>query len=137
MKAMRTFGLAICGISFTGAAWAADGIDVKSGPDAVLFGSCVPELTVENRSNETVDYLQVALALTLRNGQERTVELESAYREGVLYPIAPGANAILKQHLDTSPSLGVACTEVMTRRMVRAICESSGKDCAALVVVQP
>ena len=68
MKAMRTFGLAICGISFTGAAWAADGIDVKSGPDAVLFGSCVPELTVENRSNETVDYLQVALALTLRNG---------------------------------------------------------------------
>ena len=31
----------------------------------------------------------------------------SAYREGVLYPIAPGGKAILKQHLDTSRALGV------------------------------
>jgi len=39
--------------------------------------------------------------VALGNGQERTVELKSAYREGVLYPIVPGGKATLKQHLDT------------------------------------
>lgn len=137
MKAVRACALAVCGIFFVSGVRAADGIDVKPGTDVLLYGTCVPALSVENKSAETVDYLQVDLALTLRNGQERTVELQSAYREGVLYPIAPGATATLKQHLDTSPSLGVACTDVTARRVVRTICEAAGKDCASSVIVRP
>jgi hypothetical protein len=49
----------------------------------------VPSLVVENKSAETIDYLQVDVAIALADGQERTVELKSAYREGVLYPIGP------------------------------------------------
>ena len=55
-----------------------------------VFGNCVPSLVVENKSAETIDYLQVDLVVALSDGRQRTVELMSAYREGVLYPIAPG-----------------------------------------------
>jgi hypothetical protein len=117
---------------------AANGIDVRRGEDSTVFGNCVPSLLVENKSAETIDYLQVDVAVALGNGQERTVELMSAYREGVLYPIAPGGKATLKQHLDTSMALGVACGEVKARRVVRTICEAAGgKQCASLVSVQP
>ena len=107
-------------------ALAANGIDVRRGPDTVLFGNCVPSLVVENKSGQTIDYLQVDLALSLRNGQERTVELKSAYREGVLYPLAPGNSATLKQHLDTSPALGAACADVASRRVLRTLSLLSG-----------
>ena len=100
-----------------------------------MFGNCVPSLVVENKSAETIDYLQVDVAVALANGQERTVELKSAYREGVLYPIAPGGKATLKQHLDTSMALGVACGEVKARRVVRTICEAAGGKAMRLVGV--
>jgi hypothetical protein len=120
------------------AALAANGIDVRRGEDSTVFGNCVPSLVVENKSAETIDYLQVDVAVALANGQERTVELMSAYREGVLYPIAPGGKATLKQHLDTSLALGVACAEVKARRVVRTICEAAGgKQCGSSVSVQP
>jgi len=119
-------------------ALAANGIDVRRGEDSTVFGNCVPSLLVENKSAETIDYLQVDVAVALGNGQERTVELMSAYREGVLYPIVPGGKATLKQHLDTSMALGVACGDVKARRVVRTICEAAGgKQCASLVSVQP
>jgi hypothetical protein len=119
-------------------ALAANGIDVSRGEDTVVFGNCVPSLTVENKSKETVNYLQVDLVVGLANGQERTVELKSAYRDGVLYPIAPGARAILKQHLDTERALGVPCGEVKSRKVARTICESqTGTACASEVIVQP
>ena len=119
-------------------ALAANGIDVRRGEDSTVFGNCVPSLVVENKSAETIDYLQVDVAVALGNGQERTVELMSAYREGVLYPIVPGGKATLKQHLDTSMALGVACGDVKARRVVRTICEAAGgKQCASLVSVQP
>ena len=142
MKVVRACALAVCGISFAcgvsaGGALAADGITVNRGVDTMVFGSCVPSLAVENKSAETVDYLQVDLVVVLANGQERTVELQSAYREGVLYPIPPGATAVLKQHLDTSRSLDAGCADVTARRVVRTICESAGKPCAAPVLVQP
>ncbi len=93
---------------------------------------------VENKSAETIDYLQVDVVVALGNGQERTVELKSAYREGVLYPISPGGKATLKQHLDTSMALGASCADVKARRVVRTICETaSGKACASSVSVQP
>jgi len=127
------------GLIFAGSsAQAANGIDVKRGVDATVFGNCVPSLVVENKSAETIDYLQVDVAVALGNGQERTVELKSAYREGVLYPIAPGGTAILKQHLDTSAALGAACGDVKSLRVLQTICEAAGgKACASSVSVQP
>jgi hypothetical protein len=116
---------------------AADGIDVSRGPDSIVYGNCVPSLVVENRSAETIDYLQVELVLALADGQQHTVELQSAYREGVLYPIAPGARATLKQHLDTSRPIGVSCGEVKARTVGHTICETGGRACAAPVVVSP
>src|SRR5262245_40389711 len=51
-------------------ALAANGITVKRGEDALVFGNCVPSLVVENMSAETIDYLQVELVLALTDGQE-------------------------------------------------------------------
>lgn len=118
-------------------AFAANGIDVHRGEDATVFGSCVPSLVVENKSGETIDFLQVDLTMVLTDGQQRTVPLQSAYREGVLYPIAPGGKAVLKQPLDLSRALGVACGEVKSRSVARTICEAGGKACASSVSVQP
>jgi len=132
-RSLITVGLIIAGSS----AFAANGIDVKRGEDSLVFGSCVPSLVVENRSSETIDYLQVDLVVALGDGRQQTVELQSAYREGVLYPIAPGEKATLKQHLDTSRALGVACADVKVRSVARTICEAAGKACASLVSVQP
>ncbi|TAJ35594.1 MAG: hypothetical protein EPO55_24285 [Reyranella sp.] len=135
---MRAHLIAV-GLIFAGSsAHAANGIDVKRGVDSTVFGNCVPSLVVENKSAETIDYLQVDVVVALGNGQERTVELKSAYREGVLYPISPGGKATLKQHLDTSVALGAPCAEVKTRRVVRTICEATGgKACASSVSVNP
>ena len=119
-------------------ALAANGIDITHGADTVVYGNCVPSLTVENKSSETIDYLQVDLVMALANGQQRIVELKSAYREGVLYPIAPGGKAILRQHLDTSMPIGVPCGEVKARSVARTICEAKGgTKCASSVSVQP
>lgn len=117
---------------------AANGIDVTRGVDSTVFGNCVPSLAVENRSAETIEYLQVDIAVALGNGQERTIELKSAYREGVLHPIQPGGKATLKQHLDTSLAIGVTCGEIKSRRVVRTTCEAAGgRPCASAVSVQP
>ena len=104
----------------------------------MVFGNCVPSLVVENMSKETIEYLQVDIAMALGNGQERTVELKSAYREGILYPIAPGGRGTLKQHLDTSLAIGAPCGDVKGRRVLRTICETAdGKPCSSQVSVQP
>jgi hypothetical protein len=131
-------GVALGLILAATSALAANGIDVSRGQDAMVFGNCVPSLVVENKSALTIDYLQVDVAVALENGQERTVELKSAYREGVLHPIGPGGKAVLKQHLDTSKALGVGCGDLKARRVVRTICESEGgKSCASSVSVLP
>jgi hypothetical protein len=131
-------GVALGLILAATSALAANGIDVSRGQDATVFGNCVPSLVVENKSALTIDYLQVDVAVALENGQERTVELKSAYREGVLHPIGPGGKAVLKQHLDTSKALGVGCGDLKARRVVRTICESEGgKSCASSVSVLP
>ena len=131
-------GIAAGLILAASSALAANGIDITRGQDAMVFGNCVPSLVVENRSAVTIDYLQVDVVVALENGQERTVELKSAYREGVLYPIGPGGKATLNQHLDTSKALGVGCGDLKARRVVRTICEAEGgKSCASSVSVQP
>ena len=120
-----------------GPALAANGIDVRRGEDTMLFGTCVPSLVVENKSAETIDFLQVELIVVLGDGEKRTVPLQSGYREGVPHPIAPGSKAILRQPLDLSRSLGVACGELKSRTVARTICEAAGKACASAVTVQP
>ena len=131
----RFLGLVLILVST--AAAAANGIDVSRGEDTTVFGSCVPSLVVENKSAETIDFLQVDLTVVLNDGQQRTVPLQSAYHEGVLYPIAPGSKAILKQPLDLSRSLGVGCGELKSRTVARTICEAAGKACTSSVMVQP
>ena len=126
-------GLALLAIP----ALAANGIDVRRGEDTMLFGTCVPSLVVENKSGETIDFLQVDLTVMLSDGQQRTVPLQSAYREGVPHPIAPGGKAVLKQPLDLSRSLGVGCSDLKSRSVARTICEAGGKACASAVTVQP
>jgi hypothetical protein len=131
-------GIAVGLVLAASTALAANGIDVTRGQDAMVFGNCVPSLEVENNSMEIIDYLQVDVALTLANGQERIVELKSAYREGVLDPIGVGGTTTLKQHLDTSKALGVGCGDLKARRVVRTICEAEGgKSCASAVSVKP
>ena len=132
-RSLIAVGLIIAGSS----ALAANGIDVRRGEDSLVFGNCVPSLVVENKSSETIDYLQVDLVVALSDGRQQTVELMSAYREGVLYPIAPGGKAILKQHLDTSRALGVGCADVKARSVARTICEAAGKACGSSVSIQP
>ena len=139
MGVLRRRITVVVGLIFAAStALAANGIDVTRGQDAMVFGNCVPSLEVENNSMEIINYLQVDIALTLGNGQERIVELKSAYREGVLDPIGVGGTATLKQHLDTSKALGVGCGDLTARRVVRTICEAEdGKSCALLVTVKP
>jgi hypothetical protein len=133
MRSLIAVGLIIAASS----ALAANGIDVRRGEDSLVFGSCVPTLLVENKSPETIDYLQVDLVVALSDGRQQTVELMSAYREGVPYPIAPGGTATLKQHLDTSRALGVGCGDVKARSVASTICEAAGKSCNSSVNIQP
>ncbi len=125
----------IVGISFP--VFAANGIAVKRGEDAMVHGNCVPSLVALNSSAQSIDFLQVDVVMALRSGQERTIELRSRYRDGVALPIAPGASATLRQQLDLSLPLGAACSAVASRRVARTICEAGGRDCAAAVSVQP
>ncbi len=114
------------------------GIVGRRGDGALLFGSCVPSLVAENRSAETIEYQQVDILYTLANGEQRDIELQSAYREGIHFPIAPGAKAILKQHLDLSRALGVPCDEVQSRKVVGVLCQASGgRSCTAPVLAEP
>ncbi len=135
---MRTRVISVVLIFTSTTALAANGIEIKRGADRIEFGSCVPSLIVENRSNETIDFLQVDVAVALSNGQERTVAMRSSYRDGVHFPIAPGGKATLKQQLDLEKSLGVPCGDVRARKVLRTICEvPGGKACAAQVSVMP
>jgi len=135
---MKAALVALGGFLFSAAALAANGIAVTRGSDANVYGNCVPSLIVENRTDEAIGYLQIDVVLALRDGRQRVVELKSAYREGAPAPIAPGAKATLRQHLDTSRALGVPCGEVSERRVSRTICETEhGTLCASSIAVQP
>ena len=117
---------------------AGDGIDIRRGADSLVYGNCVPSLEVENNTLAIINYLQVDLALALSNGQERVVELRSAYRDGVLHPIGAGGRATLHQQLDMSRALGASCAEVKSRRVVRTVCEAEdGKSCVPSVSIKP
>ena len=138
MRRVKTVGVSLVALAgFAGATLAANGVAVTRGNETMLYGNCVPSLVVVNQSAQTIDFLQVDVVMTLRDGQERTIELRSGYREGIARPIAPGANATLRQQHDLSMPLGAACSAIASRRVARTICEAGGRDCAAAVTVQP
>ncbi|UYN94911.1 MAG: hypothetical protein KIT25_23320 [Enhydrobacter sp.] len=117
---------------------AMDRIEITRGADDIVYGNCVPSLDVENNTLDIIDYLQVDLVLALRDGRERLVELRSAYRDGILHPIGAGGRATLRQHLDMSRALGVSCSDVTARRVVRMVCEAEGgKSCVTSMSVRP
>jgi len=110
-------------------------VEVTRGGETTVFGSCMPTLAVTNRSDRVVDFLQVDLAVRFRDGHESIVELKSAYRYGVLRPIAPGASGVLKINADESVPLGGACGDVVGLRATVSVCESGAQDCRGTVRV--
>ncbi|MBN9488113.1 MAG: hypothetical protein J0H44_12840 [Alphaproteobacteria bacterium] len=120
------------------ASGAQPGIEVHRGDDGLVFGSCVPSLVAENKSAESVSFLQVDVLFILANGEQRDIELQSSYRDGILFPIVPGAKALLKQHLDLSRALGVPCDQVKSRKVLRVLCEGmNGRTCNSPVSAEP
>jgi hypothetical protein len=63
---MKAALVALGGVFFSAAALAANGIAVTRGSDANVYGNCVPSLVVENKSGETIGYLQVDVVLALQ-----------------------------------------------------------------------
>jgi hypothetical protein len=111
-------------------------IEVTRGPVSEVYGSCMPTLTVTNRSGQTIDYLQVDLMVRFRGGREARAELKSAYRYGVLRPIAPGASATLHINPDEAMPLGAPCSEIDAMQAVTSICEAAAGDCSAALKVE-
>ena len=113
MRCANRFGALLAVLAgLAGGALAANGVAVTRGEDAMVYGNCVPSLVAVNGSAQVIDFLQVDVVVALRGGQERTVELRSGYREGIVLPIAPGASA--------------QTSKKSLRRQPRAECKPSG-----------
>lgn len=112
-----------------------DIVAVTRGPDATVFGSCVPSLIATNRSRLAVDYIQVDLDFSLRDGRRHRHEFKSSYRHGVSRPITPGASRPLVIHGDESRPMGAACADIVGVGVVDAICEADGRPCPTPISV--
>jgi hypothetical protein len=110
-------------------------VEITRGEDSVVYGSCVPSLKAVNNTPMTVDYVEVTLRFTLSNGDSRTLEFRSRYREGIERPIGPGAMADLKVQLDLSRPLGVGCQDIVSIQVGDAICEAQGRPCGGVVSI--
>jgi hypothetical protein len=108
-------------------------IEVTRGPQADVFRTCMPTLVVANHTAQTIDFMQVNLVVRFRGGREAVAELKSSYRYGVLHPIAPGKQGILKLNPDEQYPLAAYCDEIDSVRAETAVCEADGKDCSAAV----
>ena len=53
---------------------AEDVIEITRAADSTMFGSCVPSLIAVNRSHAAVDYIQVDLDFSLRDGRSHRHE---------------------------------------------------------------
>ncbi len=62
-------------------ALAANGIDVSRGKDTTVFGSCVPSLVVENKSAETIDFLQGLDRSQFEGAESRQITLKEGGRD--------------------------------------------------------
>lgn len=108
-------------------------IEVTRGPQVDVFRTCMPTLLVANHTARTIDFLQVNLIVRFQGGREAVAELKSSYRYGVLRPIAPGKEGVLKLNPDEQYPLAAYCDEIESVRAETAVCEASGTDCKAAV----
>lgn len=113
-----------------------DIIEVTRGADSTAFGSCVPSLVALIRSRLPVDYVQVDLDFSLRDGRVHRHEFKSSYRHGTSKPIPPGASRLLVIHGDESQPMKAGCTDIVAVRVVDAICETDGKPCPTPISVK-
>ena len=121
-----------------GVAMAADGmVEIRRGADGILFGSCVPSLLLDNKTDRSLDYVQVDIEFVLRDGRRATLEFKSRYRHGVERPIAAGASATLVVHADESLPLRAACDAIVSTRVASVACEIADRSCSQTVSVKP
>jgi hypothetical protein len=125
---------AVVMVTAGGVAGAQSRVEITRGEDSVVYGSCVPSLKAVNKTPMIVDYVEVLLRFTLRNGESRTLEFRSRYREGIERPIAPGATADLKVQLDLTRPLGVRCEDIVSIQVGDAVCEAQGGPCGVVSV---
>jgi hypothetical protein len=97
-------------------------LEVRYGPEQTVFGSCKPALTLVNKSNRPLDYVQVDIAYRLKDGSEKLAEHKSRYRTGVDNPVQPGEQRLLVIHHDESVPLGAACKDIIAARIASAEC---------------
>jgi hypothetical protein len=113
-----------------------DIIVVTRGPDTTMYGACMPSLTAVNRSNLSVDYVQVDLEFSLRDGRTHRHEFKSSYRYGAPQPILPNVTRALIIHGDESRPMMAACNDIVGVKALDAICETDGKPCPTPISVQ-
>ncbi|MGE3907612.1 MAG: hypothetical protein AB7F36_16800, partial [Reyranellaceae bacterium] len=83
--------LAALGLGFAGIAAAQTApLELRYGPEQTVFGSCRPALTLTNRSQRSLDYVQVDVSYRLKDGSEKRAEHKSRYRHGLDNPVQPG-----------------------------------------------
>ena len=97
-------------------------LEVRYGPEQTVFGSCKPALTLVNRSDRPLDYVQIDVAYRLKDGREKIAEHKSRYRTGVENPVKPGEQRLLTIHHDESTPMGASCGEIVAARIAAAEC---------------
>ncbi len=108
-------------------------LELRYGPEQTLFGSCKPALTLINKSNRPLDYVQVDVAYRLKDGSEKLAEHKSRYRTGLDNPVQPGEQRLLVIHHDESMPLGAACRDIVAARIASAECNGgSTAPCTTL-----
>jgi hypothetical protein len=115
---------------------AEDIIEVNRAADSTLFGSCVPSLIAANRSPAAVDYIQVDLEFSLRDGRVHRHAFKSSYRHGVKRPITSGASRPLVLHGDESQPMKASCADIVSIRVIDAICEADARPCPTTIAVK-
>jgi len=135
---MRSFAAGL-GMAMAMAApvWARD-ILVTYGPEETVYGSCRPALTLLNRSVNALDYVQVDMRYSLRDGRTVEVEHKSRYRDGLDNPVAPGATRLLSIHHDETVPLGAPCRDIVAAQVIRLQCQTLAAGlCDALMDIAP
>jgi hypothetical protein len=110
----------------------AQDVAVVYGPEETIYGSCRPALTLTNKGQEPIDYVQVDVRYQLRDGRVVMAEQKSRYLHGVANPVAPGASRVLVIHHDEATPFGAACSDVTKATVSSITCRTvSGANCDA------
>ena len=128
--------VAVLLVASSSALAAEDVIEVMRGPSTTAFGSCVPSLIAVNRSRAPIDYVQVDIDFSLRDGRSHRHEFKSSYRHGAPRPIEPGTTRPLVIHADESQPMKGTCGDIVSVRVIDAICERDDKPCQTPIAVK-